>query len=183
MSESVCLGEEKAQLSLGLSVWEWVRKREKRGESHVCECVCARLSPCALLCRCSSLSARPAPKLRLFSTQKQPPYTHTNPSLFTPSPPLLLNHQNGLLQAAAQEGLLMVFPPSIYTTSLPNTEDTPVLKVCHNNGLREGIILASATFNTTAHWPTADLHCYGCNSQRVPTRVLCAQNAKLPLSE
>lgn len=96
-----------------------------------------------------SLSARPAPKLRIFSTQKNPLPLST--SLPLSRPLLLLNYRNGLLQAAQQP--LLKVAPSLSPTFLPNTppqhKGHSGIKSVPQQWTRGGIILSSATFNST----------------------------------
>lgn len=132
-------------------------EREEGGREggNVCVCVCA-------------------PKPRVFSTQKL-----THPSPFHSITPLSPNHQNGLLQAA-QEGLLIALPVSLPPSlslplllPLPSTEDTPVLKVCHNNGSEEELFRAQPRLTQLHTDPRQTYIVKSCNSQRVPTRIFC----------
>lgn len=45
----------------------------------------------------------------------------------------------------------MIVAPSLSSTSLPTVEDTPVLKVCHNNGPEEELFRAQPLLTQPPH--------------------------------
>jgi len=114
--------------SLLVRVSERERKRESAREKEgACVCVCARAQFRALCSVASPVSPPSAHPNCVSFPNRNPPPPQPHPSLLPlPRPPLLLNHQNGLLQAA-QEGLLMVAPSP---SRLPQTQKTPQNQKC-----------------------------------------------------
>lgn len=113
-------------------------------------CVCALLRAlCSVAAPVSlsfSLSARPAPKLRIFSIQTPPPHPRLFYSL-TPSPP----KSSEWPPSSSTGGTIDSSPVSLSSTSLPTVEDTPVLKVCHNNGPEEELFRAQPLLTQPPH--------------------------------
>lgn len=107
-------------------------------------CVCAPCSVRSALPLLQSLSP-PAPHPNCVS----PPHTHTHSPPFhslTPSPP----KSSEWPPSSSTGGTIDDSSPvSLPPTSLANTADTPVLKVCHNNGPEEELFWAQPLLTQT----------------------------------
>lgn len=132
-------------------------------------CVYARPAPRALLQPLSSPA--PHPNCVSFPHKKPPPRL----------PPTLPKSPEW--PPSSSTGGTIDTPPFLPPSSLTSSEDTLVLKVCHNNRPEEELFWAQ-TLSTQAHTdPRQTYIVLVFNSQRVPTRLFCHVCVKLSLSE